>query len=126
MTIASIPDPLDRLKALGRVYVDFALKNRQKYDLMFLIPVPRIQNKEKYDWSVSIRTYQVLRSIVEECIATGRLRNSHPDIASMAIWSTVHGLASLIIRQRIPMVDKELVTRMVDPILDHLYESLKA
>lgn len=125
MTVANIPDPLDRLQALGRVYVDFALKNQQKYDLMFLIPVPRIQHKEKYDWSVSIRTYQVLRTIVEECIAAGRIKPNHPDVIAMGIWSTVHGLASLIIRQRIPMVDKELVTRMVDPVLTYLMESLK-
>ena len=126
MTVANIPDPLERLKALGLVYVDFALKNQQKYDLMFLIPVPRIQNKEKYDWSVSIRTYQVLRSIVEECITQGKIKPNHPDVVSMHVWATVHGIASLIIRQRIPMVDKELVSRMVDPVLNYLNDALKA
>lgn len=126
MTVAAIPDPLERLKALGRVYVNFALTNQRTYDLMFLIPVPRIQNKEKYDWSVSIRTYQVLRTIVEECIAQGKIKPNHPDVVSMQIWATVHGLASLIIRQRIPMVDKDLVSRMVDPVLNYLYDTLKA
>lgn len=126
MTVAGIADPLERLKALGRVYIEFALANQPKYDLMFLIPVPRIQNKEKYDWSVSIRTYQVLRTIVEECIAQGRIHPNHPDVVSMQIWSTVHGLASLIIRQRIPMIDKDLVARMVNPVLEYLYDSLKA
>ena len=126
MTVAGIPDPLDRLMALGRAYIDFALANKQKYDLMFLIPVPRIQNKEKYDWSVSIRTYQVLRTIVEECIAQGKIKQTHPDVASMQIWSTVHGLASLIIRQRIPMIEKELVNRMVDPVLQYMYDTMKA
>ena len=87
--------------------MDFALANRRQYDLMFLIPVPRIQNKDKYDWSVSIRTYQVLRNIVQECIEKGRIRSGHPDVVAMQIWSTVHGLASLLIRERIPMIDKE-------------------
>ncbi len=126
MTVAAIPDPLERLQALGRVYVNFALSNQRMYDLMFLIPVPRIQNKEKYDWSVSIRTYQVLRTIVEECIAQGRIKPNHPDVVSMQVWATVHGLASLIIRQRIPMVDKELVSRMVDPVLNYAFDALKA
>jgi AcrR family transcriptional regulator len=124
-TVLGIQDPLERLHALGRVYVDFALNNPRKYDLMFLVPVPRIQNKEKYDWSVSIRTYQVLRTIVEECIAQGCIKPNHPDVVSMQIWSTVHGLASLIIRERIPMIDKELLSRMVNPVLDYLYAALK-
>ena len=124
-SVAGIQDPFERLKALGRVYVEFALANPRKYELMFLTPVPRIQKKEKYDWSVSIRTYQVLRTIVEECIAQQRIRPNHPDVASMQIWSTVHGLVSLIIRQRIPMIDKDLVPRMVTPVLEYLYDSLK-
>ena len=125
-TVLGIADPLERLRTLSTVYVDFALKNQRKYELMFLIPVPRIKNKEKYDWSVSIRTYQVLRTMVEECVAQGKIKPNHPDVISMQIWSTVHGLASLIIRERIPMIDKELVSRMVAPVLDHMYAALKA
>jgi AcrR family transcriptional regulator len=125
MTVADVPDPLDRLKALGKVYVDFALANRRQYEMMFLIPVPRIQNKDKYDWSVSIKTYQVLRNIVQECIEKGLIRSGHPDVVAMQIWSTVHGLASLLIRERIPMIEKSLVATMTTPILEYLYASLR-
>jgi AcrR family transcriptional regulator len=126
MTVAGVADPLERLKALGRVYMEFALGNPHKYELMFLTPVPRIQNKEKYDWSVSVRTYQVLRSTVEECLAQDRIRPGHPDVVAMQIWSTTHGLASLIIRERIPMADKNTIASMTTPVLEYLFASFKA
>ena len=124
--VNSVPDPLDRLFALGEAYVRFALENPRKYELMFLTPVPRIQHKEKYDWSISLRTYQFLRTIVEECLEKGRIKPGHPDIVSMHIWSNVHGLVSLIIRQRIPVLDKSAVLSMTQAIRDYMFQTLKA
>jgi AcrR family transcriptional regulator len=124
--VNAVADPLDRLFALGSAYVQFALENPRKYELMFLTPVPRIQNKEKYDWSVSLRTYQFLRSIVEECLEKGRIKAGHPDVVSMHIWSTVHGLVSLIIRQRIPVLDKSAVASMTNAIREYMFVTLKA
>ena len=35
-----VADPFERLKAMGRVYMDFAMKNKDFYDLMFIMLPP--------------------------------------------------------------------------------------
>lgn len=124
--VKDVPDPLERLLALGGAYVQFALENPRKYELMFLTPVPRIEEKEKYDWSISLRTYQFLRTVVEECLEKGLLKPAHPDIVSMHIWATVHGLVSLIIRQRIPVVDENAIASMTKAVREYMIAAVKA
>jgi hypothetical protein len=46
--------------------------------------------------------YRVLRDLVVEGIAAGRLRPGDPDESSLAAWSLVHGLAMLIIDGQVP------------------------
>jgi len=35
-----VADPFERLKAMGKVYMDFAIKNKDFYDLMFIMQAP--------------------------------------------------------------------------------------
>ncbi len=95
--IAKIPDPVERLRAAGRSYVEFGLTNPSHYRLMFMTPKPPHESDESGKGTPEEDAYAFLRGIVAELQAQGRLReeNADVDLVAQAIWSTIHGVVSL-------------------------------
>jgi AcrR family transcriptional regulator len=94
--IAQIPDPVERLRAAGRAYVEFGLSNPSHYRLMFMTPKTTeastiVKGNPEED------AYAFLKGIVAELMARGRFREELTDVDLLAqvIWSGVHGVVSL-------------------------------
>ena len=102
-----IENPLERLKAFLETYLQFALDNREYYDLMFIQYAPVSKIKEKAEWRYGRRSYEFLKETVRQCQEKGYLPRIDLDAATFGLWSFVHGIASLIIRHRIPMLPQE-------------------
>ncbi len=122
LTTLSIKDPLKRLRKQGEVYVSFALENPEYYDLMFIMGVKQI--KEKKEWCIGIRSYEFLKENVKECMDAGLFPGANTDIATFSLWSYVHGIASLIIRDRCIMFPEEKMSHMVKEALDFMLDSI--
>jgi len=105
----NVSEPMERLKALGRVYMQFALDNIDMYDLMFIknAPMECLENREGEDWDEGVTTFGVLQTTVEQCIDKGYFKGHKIEPLSLAIWSCVHGMCSLFIRSRIQGVTSE-------------------
>jgi AcrR family transcriptional regulator len=94
---AGIDDPVDRLAALGRAYIEFGVANPEPYRIMFMtrsdLPPERFQG----EMLASSAAFGLLMSSVQECIDAGRLRPEYTDAYRLAIgmWARVHGLTSL-------------------------------
>jgi AcrR family transcriptional regulator len=103
----NVSDPMERLKALGRVYLKFAIENPDMYDLMFNMKAPMdfLDSVCKEDWNEGKGTFDVLKATVNQCIEKGHFKGHQLDPLSFAIWSVVHGMASLNISQRIKGVN---------------------
>jgi AcrR family transcriptional regulator len=103
----AVTDPMERLKALGRVYLQFALNNPDMYDLMFNMKAPMefLESVHKEDWNEGKGTFDVLRTTVHQCMQNGHFHGHDLDPLSFAIWSMVHGMASLHISQRVKGVN---------------------
>lgn len=87
-------DPLADLRRCGHEYRRFARERATTYSLMFERPVP------EYRPSLAARTVAMdalvlLAERVERAMAEGALRRGDPFVAASALWSLVHGLASL-------------------------------
>lgn len=95
--IAQIPDPVERLRAAGRAYVEFGLKNPFHYRLMFMTPKPPHDNDESVKGNPEEDAYAFLRNVLIDLEASGRMRDDLTDIdlVSQAIWSMIHGVISL-------------------------------
>jgi len=94
-----VSDPFERLKAMGRVYLEFARDNKDFYDLMFIMEAPmKCLNHEK--WDMGDRTLDFLKQIIGECQKQGRFSGMEIDHLTFMIWSAVHGMAALYCRQR--------------------------
>lgn len=126
MRVQSIHDPLDRLTAHGREYVAFALANPQYYDLMFINESVTKAFAPSDSWKEGGESYGILRKNVKECMEAGYFPGENLDGVTFAMWSTVHGIAALIIRSRLLMIPQEFIQRMVDGALHCLGSMIKA
>lgn len=112
-SVLAIKDPLKRLLKHGEVYVSFGLENPEYYDLMFIMRGPARKISEDKEWDIGLRSYGFLKGNIEECIEAGLLPRTDPDVATFSLWSHVHGMVSLIIRDRCIMFSEEELPSIV-------------
>lgn len=112
MSVQSIPDARERLTAHGWAYIRFALENKEYYDLMFIMSDPVLKMKKIEDWDTGIHSYDLLRKNVRECVEAGVMKSNDVESASFALWSFVHGIASLIIKRGF-MIPEEYTNALV-------------
>jgi AcrR family transcriptional regulator len=106
--LQSVAHPFERLKAMGVVYLDFAKKNPEFYDLMFIIRAPMNCLEEDEGWQGGMKTFGYLIQIVKECQDIGMfLAHKDPESLAFTVWSAVHGIAALKIRGRCRVISEE-------------------
>ncbi|MBN8706592.1 MAG: TetR/AcrR family transcriptional regulator [Bacteroidetes bacterium] len=125
----TIEDPIQRLHALGKAYLDFGIANPAHYELMFINkePVNCIQ-KDEVEWHNGMKVMELFRSTLQSCIDAGKLKITNIDIAAFAIWGMVHGMVSLYVTNHYQVMDipDEVARMMVYQSLDATMELLKA
>ncbi len=101
--LANVSEPMERLKALGRLYMKFALENPDMYDLMFIMkaPIEFLKDREQEQWNEGKATFDFLTGTVTQCMEAGYFKGHSVLPVSFLIWSVVHGMSSLYIRERI-------------------------
>jgi AcrR family transcriptional regulator len=127
--ILSIKDPLKRLHKHAEMYVSFALENPEYYDLMFIERAPfrtikEMKCKDGMNWDIGMRSYDLLRKNIEDCMKAGVFQNTNIDEAAFSMWAFVHGIVSLIIRDRCTMFPEEHLDNLVKGALDFLQENI--
>jgi AcrR family transcriptional regulator len=99
--LETIEDPLNRLHKMGENYLRFGIENPEYYDLMFIQRAPMKKLVEMgCDWENGDAAMTRLRTTVSECMEKGLIARTNPELVSMSVWSMVHGLVSLAIRDR--------------------------
>ncbi|MBC7923770.1 MAG: TetR/AcrR family transcriptional regulator, partial [Ferruginibacter sp.] len=111
-----VPDPMERLRAMGKVYLKFAMENPDMYDLMFSVKAPMAflstMNEEK--WNEGKATFDALRTTIEQCMDTGHFKGHNLEPLAFMIWSLVHGMSSLEIGHRTKGVNLQSPLAIVD------------
>jgi len=117
----SVADPMERLKALGRVYLKFALENPEMYDLMFSMkaPIDFVESMNCVEWNEGKATFNLLLTNVKECIDQGHFSGHEAEPLAYAIWSVVHGMVSLHLGDRV----KGIQVANPETIIHQAYES---
>lgn len=126
--LAHVSDPLERLTAMGKVYLEFVTDNPELYDLMFIMKAPMQALEENKElWKEGDMVFKVLQATVHEAMQKGLLRPSDPEITSFLIWSTVHGMAALQVRDRcFKVVDPAKHDTLISDSLDIFTTWLKS
>ncbi|WP_298547857.1 TetR/AcrR family transcriptional regulator [uncultured Aquimarina sp.] len=106
-SVLSIKKPIDRLKQLNQRYVKFAIEHPAYYDLMFILNEPMQSDQTESGWDIGMSAHQILLDIITDCIKDGYFKNMNAEAVAFSIWSYVHGMVSLKIRNRMKMYPEE-------------------
>lgn len=93
-----VHEPFERLKAMGRVYMSFALNNPDFYELMFIMKEPIEFVKEHCldeEWEEGEQAFGALILTVNQCKEAGYFTKFDTTTFALNIWSLMHGLCSL-------------------------------
>jgi len=121
----SIISPLERLKAMGKVYLNFAFDNPQYYDLMFILRSPMESLSEENTWQQGIELYQTIENIVEACIAANQIKVTDHQVIAFTIWSYIHGQCALLIRKRLPMHEKQHLRYLISSSFEFFWKMIE-
>lgn len=124
VTADGISDPRERLIAMGRGYVGWAVAHPDYYQVMF-----GAETKTKSDYpgllAAGAQAFGNLLDAVSRCLAAGVMRGDDPLQAAGPLWAMVHGIASLAIDGDLDHVGvderpEDLVERATNDLFDGL------
>src|SRR3989337_3436592 len=105
--LGHVEDPFERLKAINKAYINFAMENGEFYDLMFIIRSPISSlSKDDSSWEEGNRAFDFLLNTVNQCISKGYFKGMNPEVLAFTVWSMVHGIVSLEIRNRCSVISE--------------------
>jgi AcrR family transcriptional regulator len=93
VVVAATPEPGDRLAALARVYVAFAVAQPDAYRIMFELA----QNDDTQYPELEVQSHRAwapLRDAVGAAVGAGLIAGDPEDVAHL-YWAQVHGLVAL-------------------------------
>jgi AcrR family transcriptional regulator len=92
-----IEHPFERLKALGRAYIQFAMQHPDLYELIFLMPEPlqHVESCGLVDWNEGDRAFDILVKTIADCQTRGYFTGMETERVAFVVWSTMHGLCTL-------------------------------
>ena len=93
-------DPLDRLRHIGAIYIDFGLRYPNHYKFMFMTAHPghELDDEDRETLGNPEKdAYAFLKSAVQQVIEAGCFREELRDVeaVSQMLWAGVHGVISL-------------------------------
>lgn len=113
LAVQYIKDPLNRLTEHGLAYIQFAIDKPHYYDLMFISRTPGKFINQQDEWISGTRTYDLLKINISQAKDAGYFKKTEVDVAAFALWSFVHGISSLFVRDRLKMIPQESIGPLV-------------
>jgi AcrR family transcriptional regulator len=117
-------DPAERLRQIGRNYIEFGVRFPHHYVFMFMTPHPP-QELDEEDREIvgnpEDDAYALLKWEVEAAIKSGCFREEVQDaeLVSQTLWASVHGVISLdIAKSNDPWVDWRPLQNRAEMMLD--------
>lgn len=123
-TCAGIPDPIQRILAVAKVFVDYGVKHPNHYRLMFMSPpddgVKETQGRASHA-DPAQDTYAFFKLCIEQAMASNLLRPELDDaeLLVQALWSGMHGVVSLhIAKGDDPRIEWRRLDRIAGLLVD--------
>jgi AcrR family transcriptional regulator len=108
-----ITDPVERLSARGRAYIDFGLDHAEQYRVLFMAnDAPANFTPERMS---EMAGFEHLTENVQQCIDTGAIAPGDPELISVGLWALVHGVTSLLVSR--PTFPWPPVESLVDHVM---------
>lgn len=114
--LEKIVDPLERLKAAGLYYVAFALENPELYELMFATK-EILRETGPDEESVPLKAFRKFEENIRDCASAGVFSGVSVGAMAIALWANLHGLASLLIKERLRFVPQDRLSNVLEQAL---------
>ena len=108
--LADVKDPFKRLIRMGERYMEFTFTFPKYYDIMFIMQAPMDCDENSEEWKEGENAHCQLENLVKECQQDGHFAGKEYKTLAFLIWSTMHGMCSLALRDRMkiyPEADRE-------------------
>ena len=105
--LMAVDNPFERLKALGKIYIQFALANPEYYQVMFMMrePLSFLNSMEDNSaWTEGELVIELLKKTIMECQEMGYFKDLEPIAVTIQAWAAVHGLVSLHVTQHLDCI----------------------
>ncbi|WAC41184.1 TetR/AcrR family transcriptional regulator [Pedobacter sp. SL55] len=97
VVLQHVSSGFERLKAMGKVYLNFAMQNTDFYQLMFIMrePMDFVADKLSCEWEEGELAFGALQQTVLDCKSEGYFKDLNENNVALNVWALVHGLCSL-------------------------------
>lgn len=118
--VATIENPLERLREIARTYIQFSIDHPEHYNLMFILMAPMEVIEKKEPWNEGQNAFGFLQMVIQECMEQGLIKSGKPMEWAFFNWAFVHGLVSLHLRCRMMVMhqteeeDRALIYKAID------------
>ena len=120
--VLEIENPLERLRKIGHIYIDFSLKYPEYYNLMFNLmkPMQELEAEKPWEWESGRQAFAFLEGVIQECLEKGLIKGRDAQSITFYNWAFVHGLCTLHNNCRIrvmgmtPEEDQQLLHQAVE------------
>jgi AcrR family transcriptional regulator len=119
-----VADPMERLVAMGRVYMEFAYNNKELYDLMFIMEAPIHAEIDRDKWEMGDKTLNFLKLVLVDCQKMGHFQDKNIDYLSFMIWSSLHGMCALYCRKRCLAYEHQQEITLLNNGMDYFIEMI--
>lgn len=94
-------DAITKFKAIINAYLDFAIQNPEKYQIIYLVQPNAMSRYPREKFRKARRSYELLVKVIEESVTQGLMQVEKPVIAAYSIWAQLHGVVSVVLNQRL-------------------------
>lgn len=103
-TVVEIEGAVERLRALGHIYLNFATQHPELFELMFLMnsPMEAVRMHDGHaHWSSGRAAFDCMVQVIQYGIETGVFPYTDAELVALVAWGQLHGLAALALRKRL-------------------------
>jgi AcrR family transcriptional regulator len=115
--------PLHSIRRFCRLYIDYAVAHPALYRTMFQFP-PWDADVDRTSFGLpgTLTHMSVAYNAVVEALDNGDLRREHPLLVALTLWTTVHGLAEVLV---MGMPLGEMGPRFAELVIETVIDGLR-
>lgn len=127
--VLEIENPVERLRTIGHIYIDFSLKHPEYYNLMFNLmkPMQELETEKPWEWDSGKQAFAFLEGVAQECLEKKLIKGRDAQSIAYYNWAFVHGLCTLhnSCRMHVMGMTPEEERQLLHQAAEDLIEALK-
>lgn len=113
-----VADPVERVRRLSHLYVEYACENPALFRAMFLFRPELASEPRGDDEALATKAYRYAADSVRQAVEDGRFRNDDADLAALTLWTSVHGVATMLLSgPNLNGSEEKLAASVIDTVI---------